>query len=305
LTKTFTIVGAGMAGLLAANMLARHRPVVIEAQPSVPNNHSAVLRFKTSIVGDLLGVPFRRVMMIKATSPWKNPVADVMAYSYKNTGERRSDRSITQGTVVAERYIAPKDLIGRMAALIAPIYFNHAFEPSMPGPYISTIPMPMLMTALDYPNRPGFSYTGAINIKATIAQCDTYVSLLVPNPALPFSRLSITGNELCIECPDQPNGINLKVIEYIVDKAADLLGISPFDIEEAEAQSSLYAKINPINEDERKRFLAWASSEHQIYSLGRFATWRPGLLLDDLVQDIRKIDGWIQSDHQYDIKRDK
>ena len=50
-----------------------------------------------------------------------------------------------------------------------------------------------------------------------------------------------------------------------------------------------YAKILPIDNRERKRFIAWATDTHNIYSLGRFATWRPGLLLDDLVHDVRVI----------------
>ncbi len=48
-------------------------------------------------------------------------------------------------------------------------------------------------------------------------------------------------------------------------------------------------KILPIDEDVRKRFIMWASDKHQVYSLGRFATWRPGLLLDDVVNDVRVI----------------
>ena len=51
----------------------------------------------------------------------------------------------------------------------------------------------------------------------------------------------------------------------------------------------LYAKILPIPEETRKRFILWATERHNIYSLGRFATWRPGLLMDDLVNDIRVI----------------
>ncbi len=35
--------------------------------------------------------------------------------------------------------------------------------------------------------------------------------------------------------------------------------------------------------------MMWATDNFNIYSLGRFATWRPGLLLDDLVNDIRVI----------------
>src|SRR5215203_7178321 len=118
------IIGAGMAGLLAANMLRNLNPVVLERQPSLPNNHSAVLRFGSPLVGEVLGIPFKRVKMIKATLPWSNPVADSLAYAKKVTGTYRSDRSLPTMPVEAERWIAPPDLIERMADGID-IYFNY------------------------------------------------------------------------------------------------------------------------------------------------------------------------------------
>ena len=46
---------------------------------------------------------------------------------------------------------------------------------------------------------------------------------------------------------------------------------------------------------ERKAFIFWASSTRGVaYSLGRFATWRPQLQTEDLIQDIRLIEGWIR-----------
>ncbi|NDG64822.1 MAG: hypothetical protein EBY29_15370, partial [Planctomycetes bacterium] len=50
-----------------------------------------------------------------------------------------------------------------------------------------------------------------------------------------------------------------------------------------------YSKILPIDEGERRKFIVWATDQHGIYSLGRFATWRPGLLMDDVVNDVRVI----------------
>ena len=35
--------------------------------------------------------------------------------------------------------------------------------------------------------------------------------------------------------------------------------------------------------------MLWASEKFGIYSFGRFATWRPGLLLDDLIHDLTVI----------------
>jgi hypothetical protein len=57
-----------------------------------------------------------------------------------------------------------------------------------------------------------------------------------------------------------------------------------------------FAKINEVPKDVRQKFILWAS-ERGVYSLGRFATWRPGLLLDDIVNDVRVIRRLIKGDH--------
>jgi hypothetical protein len=155
------IVGAGMAGLLAARMLSHRKPVVWETQKALPNNHSAVLRFRTSQVGDILGIPFKKVNMIKDTLHWRNPIADSLAYSYKNSGSYRSDRSVTRGLVSEERFIAPPDLISQMAEGVK-IEFGREYDPNDPhvrgSNVISTIPMPALMELLDYDMGPDFNY---------------------------------------------------------------------------------------------------------------------------------------------------
>lgn len=303
------IAGAGMAGLIAGRMLSRHCPSIVEAQPSLPNNHSAVLRFRSSIVGDVLGIPFKKVKMIKTAMPWRNPVADALAYSFKNTGVQRSDRSISAGFVAEDRFIAPPDFIAQLASGLNITYsrpLDFECDPSFDGrpAIISTIPMPALMNALGY--QPGgpvipFKSVPGVNIKARITHTDAYVSLLTPDPSLPFSRLSLTGDELVVEC------LNVKKIirpEDVFIQACNLLGFgSAWIVGEIEVSEARYSKILPIDEDARRSFLHWATDNFNIFSLGRFATWRPNLLLDDLVNDIRLIEGWIMKRDRYALAK--
>jgi len=279
--------------LLAANMLRRHRVTILEKQPTLPNNHHAVLRFKTPEIGNILGIPFKKVNMIKTYEPFKNVVADSLSYSRKCTGKFLSDRSIIAGTVQAERYIAPKNLIEQMAENVL-ISYNTEFnplkkiKPNIPIPVISTLPMPILMALLEYEHDINFdSIPGCVFI-GRILDCDAYVSVLYPGLEA-YSRATITGDQLIVEFPNRteiPDSIDLAIVYHS-------LGFYDVVVLDADFKNQPYFKITEIDEAERKKFMRWATVTHGIYSLGRYATWRPKLLLDDLIHDIRKIEGWI------------
>ena len=53
-----------------------------------------------------------------------------------------------------------------------------------------------------------------------------------------------------------------------------------------------YGKLLPIEEKVRKEFILYLTQKYNIFSVGRFATWRQ-LLLDDIVDDINVIDNMI------------
>jgi hypothetical protein len=306
-----TIVGAGMAGLLAANMLHKKKATVIEGQSSLPNNHSAVLRFRSDKVAEVLGIPFKKVNMMKDTLRWANPIVDSLLYSKKAGGVARSDRSIVSEVVSDTRWIAPPDLIAQMAKDINIIY-NYSFDPSVADPrierdyhmkghpIISTVPMPVLMEILDYKpahGRPEFKSISGINVSVKLRDVDAYVSLYIPDPSIQFNRLSITGDELIIEFAFPVNMPKTKeaftsVLDH-VENACEILGGLSYFSDSIKVNQQRYAKVLPIDERERKTFLAWATDKHSIFSLGRFATWRPGLLLDDLIHDVRLIEKWI------------
>jgi hypothetical protein len=233
--------------------------------------------------------------MIKATVPWNGPVADDLAYSLKVTGVRRTDRSIPRTTVEAERWIAPPDFIDQMAEGLD-IRFDHQWDfLDDDAKVISTIPMPALMRALNYSSRPEFPSRSGVNISARIVHCDAYASLYVPNPSLPFSRVSITGDELIVECSDI-NHVNDTNADVTATIAARLLGIGEGNLYDIAVHDQAYAKILPIDEGARRTFIHWASTiKGRAFSLGRFATWRPGLLLDDLIHDVRVIESLMNS----------
>lgn len=308
-----TIIGAGMAGLLAANILQNrgHEVQVLEAQKELPNNHKALLRFRSTVVSDVTGIEFKKVQMIKATSMGMNPVANSLSYAQKALGTYRSDRSITNDVIVADRYIAPEDFIQQLARRVKVKYGAKAKIPDFKsaGPIISTMPMSSLMLDLRYQvTAPFFPSVEGWVINATIHKCDAYATLYVPGPIYAFHRVSITGNRLIVE-------INREPAEGEADgfaiQAAHMMGINIHDRQNQFIEGSVsmvsvakqkYAKILPIDDRDRKTFMAWATDNYNIYSLGRFATWRPGLLLDDIPKDVMLIEKWIKDGNNYNMK---
>ena len=303
---TVIVIGAGMAGLLAGSMLRSE--CESEAQPNLPNNHSAVLRFRSTAVADTLNIPFKEVQVMKAVKPWRNPVADAMSYSYKNTGTSTL-RSITSANgEVSTRYISPPDLIERMADCVtAPIDFGMKvdadFMTNGKGACISTLPMPSLMKMLGWETKAGFHSVNGTNLKARVLGMDAYFSLYVPDPDSRASRISMTGDQLTVECP-QPFDLDVDLNQpSFINEVAESIGVRTHRVKEVEVHHQKYAKILPADDSERKRFMLWATEKFNIYSLGRFATWRPGLLLDDVVKDVRIIHNMINGATAYEAKK--
>lgn len=312
------IVGAGMAGLLAGCMLGKDTRV-FEQSDQIPNNHKAILRFRSSIVGDTLNIQFRKVRMMKAIHPWANPVADQMAYSRKANGSFRLRSAVSATGEIEDRYIAPADLISQMASRVHDIKLSHEYavwssatKTDSVKAVISTIPMPTLMSLLEYPlrERCSFGHSEGLVLTATIQDCDSYCTVYDPDPTSIVTRASITGNKMIVETVARSKLRSLSasdlsdqdIAKAVVARATFLLGIMGAKPIDCELSRQRYAKILPIDEEIRRRFIMWASEKHGIYSLGRFACWRPGLLLDDVVSDVRKIVRLINGETAY---RDK
>jgi hypothetical protein len=292
------IIGAGLAGLLAANMLhKRFMIMVYEQQQTIPNNHSALLRFRTDAVSRETGIPFRKVRVLKAVlNASSNPISDALLYFQKVSPNGKLELRSSINLDPVDRFIAPPDFIDRLARDTTILYQVDALKElgARDIPTISTVPMKALMDALDYPGpRPEFAYRQGATLSFYI-NADLYLTMYDPWPESCFYRVSITGNrvigeslgsQMLLECP-QPRDVMKKYFGIDIETSA------------GEMKPQAYAKINYLSDEDRRaaeRFQLWASVNHNIFSLGRFATWRAGLLLDDVVSDVNKIAGWIEN----------
>lgn len=312
--RHISIIGAGLAGLLAANMLRRHLVTVYEKQEALPNNHHAVLRFRDRGVSNQLHIPFREVNVFKGCDE-PDPIRAAVQYSHKCTG-RYEVRSLID-LAPATRYIAPPDLISRMAEGVDIRYGSDGLKEMIMGdPHvISTVPMEVLMDELGYVgDRPAFVSTEGLVVTATIADCDMFMTRYYADPNIPWYRASVTGNKLIIEFSiREPQWRDDWLVEDQVKEIARMavegvaydFGFRQNKMFNIEAKRTRYAKIGRLSAQDRElaeAFMLWATTEHRVYSLGRFATWRSGLLLDDLVGDILKIERWM-GQSQFNIRK--
>ena len=308
MSQQLTIFGAGLSGLIAAKMLSERRPMICDSQASLPNNHHAVLRFRSSIVGDVTNIPFKKVSVskwVRSSTGNLNPIRDAALYSIKATGKLQS-RSIMDLKPV-DRYIAPPDLVGRLASTAHIDYGIGLQEWSNNlirdhGPVISTIPMPAMMEMFGWPDKPEFNRRSGWTLKAKVLpeyECEMYSTVYSAVENDIWYRASITGDELMIEGAGEPPKIERSTI---FAQVAEQFGLKPEFLSSSSMHPSKYQKISELDgagKESAKRFIMHLSSEYQIYSLGRFATWRPKLLLDDLVNDVRVIARLIDGESNY------
>jgi len=296
------IVGAGLSGLLAAYM--NRDSIVYEKAKEPIQNHNAILRCRTNILSEITGIPFKKVKVQKGI--WVNkksalPAPDLTSqYSLKVSGTI-SNRSISNiGTVT--RYIPPYNFYEQLFEKVKKqIKFDKTADLKWmePGePIISTIPMPIAEKMITeknlfkYHNQP--IYTSIYEIR----NCDFYATIYYPNLEIPQYRASIDGNRLIVESISKLNSFaHLKE----VFASFGFFGIKYDEIDKNKRQE--YGKIVAIDEIKRTAFITMLTLEYNIYSLGRFATWRPNLLMEDIIHDIKVINQLIKNPKYNSQKR--
>lgn len=289
------IYGAGMAGLLAANVLRRKNPVVCEAAKELPLNHKALLRFRSDACSRATGIPFRKVRVQKAVVYddqllERGTLALNNMYSQKVTGSVL-DRSILN-TDTCDRYVAPDDFTSQLGAQLN-IAYKTPLGPEVlrrdehSEPAISTLPMPVLMKLVNWTPVPEFAWKPVWVINAWLRSCDVYQTLYYPGLE-PYYRASITKDQVIIECISRPD----ENVEDLVFRVLRNFGIDGDSIDcskPATIKEQKYGKITPLANGEGRRFITYMTDRYRVYSLGRFATWR-NILLDEVAHDIQVIE---------------
>lgn len=302
------IIGAGLAGLLAANIFQRAH--IFEAGPESQLSHRAVLRFRSRAVGDAVGIDFREVTVHKGIwlgDKFVRPSIQLAnLYSRKVIG-RLMDRSIWN-MEPAQRFIAPENIVEQLAErCVGRISWESPFE----GPdcdvafgdddIVSTMPMTRLLAVFAARNEqipskpPAFNFASITVKRWRVANADVFQTIYFPDPEEPLYRASITGDLLIAEfIGEVESRTNMKLFEAF--------GLLPSDCAPIDNVRQRYGKIAPIDDLWRRQFILWATIQHRVYSLGRFATWR-NVLLDDVIKDIAVVKRLISGGAYHAAKR--
>lgn len=298
-----------MAGLIAANIFRKHGPVVYETKSELPENHSALLRHKTDDIAKATSIPFKKVNVIKEVSYENNKIKHpdvkmINEYSMKVIGEYQA-RSISSMNDEV-RFISPPDFVSKMS-IGCDIIFNSQITNFRTigenSPAISTIPVMFLAKYLgleDELEKFDFKYEAVKTINLNLKNCNLYQTIYYPHKDVMPYRISITGNRAIFESKNSECMDHI-MLKNFKDKLILDFGIANESIIRDSQKFSLmkFGKINKLqNQDELKELIGKITKEFNIYSLGRFATWR-NILLDDVLNDCLVIQKLIESKGYY------
>lgn len=278
------IAGAGLAGLLAAH--AWPQAELFEAESYPRANHKALLRFRSQDVAQLVGVEFHPVTVRKGIWVDRNvgPTPQLANwYSFKVLGSAEADRSIWNLDPV-QRYIAPETLYEQLIDAVGRrILWGQPFDyRANSAPVVSTAPLPVVLKSIGMPTQAPLQRAPIVVRRFRVPRCKVYQTLYFPHPATPVYRASITGDLLIVEAV-QGREVGDRELSEVFAAFGLMVSAEPLDTVRQE-----YGKIVPLPSGERGALLSRLTTQHKVFSLGRFATWR-NVLLDDVVHDIAVI----------------
>lgn len=291
------ILGAGLAGLLAGVM---NQDAWILEPFGKRQSHQALLRFRSPQIGEAVGIPFQKVRVHKAIwlekndYPCPSPKA-IVQYARKVSGSINT-RSIAN-LETEDRWIAPEDFQEQLQDICSSRieYDCDVYErPILPDKIISTLPIHVMakMLEIEMPESNAPKHKSIYVNSYRIPNCNVYMTTYHPSFKTSVYRASITRDLLIIESTREAT-------EKEIEDAVLSLGLQGSSMDDVKVNfEQKNGKIWPIDEAWRKEFIYQATMKHDVYSLGRFATWR-NIVLDDVYHDILKIKQFIHRD-KYD-----
>jgi len=280
---------AGLTGCLAG--IWNKGSTIIDAS-SGPTFHKAVLRFRSSDISDMTGIPFKKIKVTKAVwdtfnerfVDWSPHAAN--CYSKKVIGGIY-DRSIENLDPVI-RWLAPDTFHEQLIEMIGDrIHWNTSYvRDNGNSAIISTMPMPKLLQLLgeeDIVNlETNFNSIYVTTLDISIP-CDVHQTVYFPFGDHSIYRVTLEGRKMIIESTHELEEYDFEDIPLDVFG----IGFNEFKVRETNYKQQI-GKIAPVDDELRKELIHMITMDHGIYSLGRTAIWK-NILLDDVYKDIQQI----------------
>lgn len=305
------IIGAGIAGAVAAGALSSYQPEVYDGAKDEQQSrkHKAVMRLRDASISRYLGVGTTKIQVYKAIAVEGSIqlASDARLnnmYSLKTYGMLGA-RSLGS-TGLVDRFIMDDDfsikgvhydswLMGIEGGKLSFAGVGaHGVEYDV---CISTIPMPVMLKAcglssrLSFEHLPVFVYRGMLTVPSTVHQ-----TLYFPSDNTPIYRATIQNEGVIIESMSSLAPVDISSVmrcfglrqhHYTMD---------------AMPHKQEMGKMLPVDDTMRKRHILELTEKFGIYSLGRFAIWK-SIRADHLVQDIELIKAMIKDSSGYTTKK--
>lgn len=308
--KKIQIIGAGLAGLLAAYHLSKENEVlVLEKKKDITENHSAILRFNSDISG-FCPIPLEKATVYKNIF-YKGDLYNTSntrfnnLYSLKTTGklEIRSISNLDEGV----RYIPSQNYFKQLLNLCIErgVKFSTGREVTKDDLLrkdintVITVPLPFILNILGFQCNPfDFSSkeikTWSISLPDSLS-ANVHQTVYFPDRADLAYRISIVGNRIVVEIPESKLNSDTYVtgmVNQIKEQIGNAFGI--YHLEgNGNWHTQKFGKLVAINEELRKELIYNITQKTGCYLLGRFATWRQ-IMIPEVVNDIIKIEKWIK-----------
>ena len=294
------VIGAGISGLIARGAFKNNWDNEIrvfdkrEQKKQPLSDHKAVMRLRDDRIKNYIDCQLKKVDVYKAVYH-NGEIYDKPNILLNNLYSKKAygtlgDRSLSSlGRV--ERYLLSgfgpdcQNYETRVVTKIGEKYL--LFEDGNHYSYdvcISTIPMPILIKMAGVESSAKFSFSpihilrGKIIIKCNVHQTIYFTE---PDNSYPY-RATIEGDTMIIESIEP-----VDELQFRDSLRAFGLTISDVDVKFNYSRQAI-GKMNEIDDLERRRIMMELTKKYNVYSFGRFATWRP-LRIDQTFDDIEKI----------------
>ena len=175
---------------------------------------------------------------------------------------------------------------------IPDIFLNNDKLTKTKQPVISTLPISVNAGLCDYNAIFSGDKRGIYVNHYRVPCCDYYGTVYYPDPITSIYRASLTGDLLIIESILPLEGHEKELFDVSAS-----FGIYDYKFTDhiINDHYQVLGKISPMDESIRRDLILKMTVNNNLYSLGRFATWR-NILLDDVLQDIFKIKELVNKD---------